>query len=232
MARGRAFTLIELLVVIAITAVLISLLLPALAQAREAGRSAICLSNLRQMVIACQTYADAHKGYGPALGQPYAALPNWSLVVQQEAGMHGSTTGELLTTKSMLVCPSAASHYDRAMTRTYAMNVTGRAGAPGDRDNYDDPNATVHVRHDLLVDPPRTPMQSDSPAAPSAPDLPPPTRTYSVIDFRNADHVANRLGRFHGSAKAQLNGRFGVNYYDGSARHVRQTFDPWLRPLP
>src|SRR5438093_1501853 len=64
----RAFTLIELLVVIAIIAILVALLLPALVSAREAGRKASCLSNLRQIGIAIHTYAMDNSGkipYGP-----------------------------------------------------------------------------------------------------------------------------------------------------------------------
>ena len=52
------FTLIELLVVIAIIAVLMAILMPALNRAREQGRRAVCLNNLKQLALACNMYAD------------------------------------------------------------------------------------------------------------------------------------------------------------------------------
>lgn len=60
---GRAgFTLVELLVVVAIIGALIAILLPTLSTARKHAQSVVCASNLRQLYLAQNFYADEHKG--------------------------------------------------------------------------------------------------------------------------------------------------------------------------
>ena len=61
----RRFTLIELLVVIAIIAILAAILLPALNSARERGRSAKCINNLKNITSATMQYADAYDDFFP-----------------------------------------------------------------------------------------------------------------------------------------------------------------------
>ena len=65
MTRTKAFTLIELLVVISIIAVLLSVMMPALNAAKKRAESVTCLSNMRQIGLAANLYAEAYDDYVP-----------------------------------------------------------------------------------------------------------------------------------------------------------------------
>jgi len=128
----RAFTLIELLVVIAIIAVLIGILLPSLAGARNAARDVICKSNLRQYGMGIELYAQSSRDFIPSEGLADGDIashpigpwddtsfwanavpgmltePNPSYYELQTAYAAGQSALPRPGSKSIFVCPSAA----------------------------------------------------------------------------------------------------------------------------
>lgn len=69
LSRRNGFTLVELLVVIGIISLLIAMLMPTLAKAREQARSTMCMSNMRQLMLGFVMYADSYKGALPYDGE-------------------------------------------------------------------------------------------------------------------------------------------------------------------
>ncbi len=115
MKMKKSFTLIELLVVVAIIAVLVAILLPTLAKARESSRGIVCISHLQQMNTALMNWIEDHNGYMicdyiPAYYEQEPSGPGvhswgytWSYKWVDKKYVFASSTK---TEGSVLACPS------------------------------------------------------------------------------------------------------------------------------
>lgn len=125
MNRKSGFTLIELLVVIAIIAILVSLLLPAVQQAREAARRTQCKNNLKQIGLAMHNYADVYQMFpvgacaepGPTFGidisigafssiLPYLEQTNLKNLYVDEQTWESQAPAVARTVVPAFLCPS------------------------------------------------------------------------------------------------------------------------------
>ena len=156
-ARRQGLTLVELLVVISIIALLIALLLPALGGARAVARTAVCLSNQRQVGSVLMNFASDHDGHmvpaynwdtSPGIAQwQRGNVPTgfWRLIrdgyleagIENIANQNGSVTSNVRYAK-VLQCPETEKQlslwdntYDRVTYRN-SMGVDALVTANGD----------------------------------------------------------------------------------------------------
>lgn len=151
MRRSVAFTLVELLVVVAILGLLIAILLPSLQGARDAARSALCATQLRDLVFGLDYYAQDQADWFPAAepaGRQRVSKLHWfmnpELMRHVNVPLCCERDGTLLgppAEPSPLTCPLddeplfSRDSFEQGYALSYAMNVTfGIGGRPNNND--------------------------------------------------------------------------------------------------
>jgi prepilin-type N-terminal cleavage/methylation domain-containing protein len=138
--RTWGFSLIELLIVVAITAILVSILAPALSGVRSAARTVACLSNQRQLGVAWSVYADDFQSYampvaaddtGPDEGDTlywFGGAGDETGVTHAERGFLAPYLQDTLRERGVYECPEqpwgsySPQGLPRSVTTTYGYN--------------------------------------------------------------------------------------------------------------
>jgi prepilin-type N-terminal cleavage/methylation domain-containing protein/prepilin-type processing-associated H-X9-DG protein len=245
---GQGFTLVELLVVIGIIALLIGLLLPVMARAREQARTVQCASNIRQVYYGLAMYAGANRGTLPI---PAGSPDSWYTPTQAawfgirylELGRLNYEDGTLwpyisrsaMSREQLFLCPSdpeprypreylypwANTKYSRNFSYNFTCYMCGspRPGGPGTGLRLSE------IRHPadkiLIVEQEMPATVQGSPLSSFVPNLPSEPRAGIVVLLTRRHSGKANEGFADGHVE-----RVDPNMFMGSDPDVR-TVDAW-----
>jgi prepilin-type N-terminal cleavage/methylation domain-containing protein len=230
-----AFTLIELLVVIAIIAILAAMLLPALSSAKEAGRRIACLSNLRQLSLASQMYADDNQGAYPPRGNTNRWPNQFYNYYSKNVKLLLCPTDVALLSNPATVGLSPSNNVADASPRSYLINGWNDYFAQqfGTTDwgtlESDMVNANSGLKANVIVRPSDTVVLGEKQH--TAPDFYMDLLENGGNDFTGIVEQGRHANNGHTSSQAEGVGSTGGSNYamsDGSARFIKfpQAVDP------
>jgi prepilin-type N-terminal cleavage/methylation domain-containing protein len=222
----RAFTLIELLVVIAVIALLVGLLLPALAKSREAGRTVVCTSNVRQIMIAFTAYATDYKVipgsyYQGPINLDWSGRENVSFnpLVYPKPFQTSVLYDYVSTAEKILECPSAKREANRYFDYTMIIRFAGaRLDVPWQMAYAKNPAIAFSTANSALF--PAVPLMIEEHDIFY-------NRSYDDGSFANNDQFSTRhAAKNAGSSAGNRGGGCNLGYMDGSARIFKAPVGP------
>jgi prepilin-type N-terminal cleavage/methylation domain-containing protein/prepilin-type processing-associated H-X9-DG protein len=225
--KTQAFTLIELLVVIAIIGILAAMLLPALNKAREKGRMAVCISNLRQISVGIRLYTDDNEGYMPTASYGSGATEGpWPKLLAPYIPHRDSNTNATSASNRVFICPSAKfpGFQNQDISDSYSCT-----GAMLGFSNHTQPvpsltSAQPRKEVEVTTNPSETPLVFDAPKdwqnplkADSRSNLAwgssPPSANWDLNSSGSPDACKNMDFRHSNSS-------MDILYFDGSVRNI------------